>query len=440
MKLTSAITTYLFTDIEGSTRLWEQEPERMRLALARHDAILRAAIEGNKGTVVKMTGDGVHATFDDPLDAVNAAAELQQLLANEQATESLSLLVRCGMHAGVDERRDSDFFGRAVNRAARIMSVAHGGQMLLSQAVAVLVRDRLPEGIELRDLGEVRLRDLATLEHIFQILHPQLRREFPALRSLEAIPNNLPLQLTSFIGRELEVIEVKKLVRKHRLVTLLGVGGIGKTRLSLQAAADVMGDYPDGVWFVELAPVTDARLVPQAVASVLGVKEEVGRPVIEALVKYVRDRQQLIILDNCEHLLSACADLAKQLLQSGPRLAILASSREHLHVAGESVYSVPALAAPDPYQKFMHTALTQYAAARLFVDRAVAAQPAFAVSQQNAVAVADVCHRLDGIPLAIELAAARVRAMSVEEIAARLTDRFRLLARGDRTALPRQQT
>jgi predicted ATPase/class 3 adenylate cyclase len=440
VNVTSAITTYLFTDIEGSTRLWEQEPERMRGALARHDAITRKAVESAGGTVVKMTGDGVHATFDDPLRAVNAALALQQALSDAAATEGIALRVRCGVHAGVDERRDSDFFGRAVNRAARIMSAAHGGQVLISQAVAVLVGDRLPAGVTLRDLGGVRLRDLSNPERVYQVVHPGLRRDFPALRSLEATPNNLPLQLTSFIGRENEVADVKRLLRENRLLTLVGVGGIGKTRLSLQVAADVMDNYPDGVWFVELAPVTDGRLVVQALASVLGVKEEAGRSVLEALVKYVKDRRLLIILDNCEHLIAACAELAKQLLQAGGHVRILASSREHLHIAGEATYLVPALAAPDPYQNFMHTALTEYAAARLFVDRAIAAQPAFELSQQNAVAVADVCHRLDGIPLAIELAAARVRSISVEEIAARLTDRFRLLARGDRTALPRQQT
>jgi len=440
VNVSSAVTTYLFTDIEGSTRLWELEPERMRPALARHDAIARATVEQNRGTVVKMTGDGLHATFDDPLDAVKATIELQKSLSNADATEGIALQVRCGLHAGVDERRDSDYFGRGVNRAARIMTAAHGGQVLLSHAVAVLVADRLPSSVALRELGSVRLRDLTNPERVYQLIHPELRQDFPALRSLEATPNNLPLQLTSFVGREIEIVEVKKLLRESRLLTLVGVGGIGKTRLSLQVAADSMDDYPDGVWFVELAPVTDQRMVPQALASVVGVKEEAGRPVVEALVKYVNDRCLLIVLDNCEHLIGACAELAKQLLQSGKLLKILASSREALHVAGEAIYSVPALAAPDPSAKLMHTALTEYAAARLFVERAVAAQPAFALSEQNAAPVADICHRLEGIPLAIELAAARLRAMSVEEIAARLSDRFRLLSRGDRTALPRQQT
>ncbi|MBA3505009.1 MAG: tetratricopeptide repeat protein, partial [Betaproteobacteria bacterium] len=286
----------------------------------------------------------------------------------------------------------------------------------------------------------VRLRDLASPERVYQVVHPQLRQEFPALRSLESIPNNLPQQLTSFIGREHDLSEIKRLLRNTRLLTLLGVGGLGKTRLSLQVAAEVMDRYPDGVWFVELAGLRDERLVAQAVASVLGVKEEPGRPVVEALVKYVKDRQLLLILDNCEHLVHCCAELAKELLRSGSRLRILASSREHLHVAGETTYALPALAVPDPRQTNTVAALTQYEAVHLFVDRASAGQPDFRLTEQNAVAVAGVCHRLDGIPLALELAAARVRTMSVDNIAARLSDRFRLLTGGDRTALPRQQT
>ena len=436
----SGVTTFLFTDIQGSTRLWEREPERMRPALARHDAIVRAAVESHRGEVVKMSGDGVHAAFADPADGVAAALAIQLQLSAAQAEGAIRLEARCGLHAGVSERRDNDFFGTAVNRAARIMSVGHGGQVLVSETVAALVGERLPRGVSLRDLGSVRLRDLSRPERLYQIVHSGLRQEFPALRSLEAIPNNLPQQVTSFVGRQRELAEAGKLLRDNRLLTLVGPGGIGKTRLSLQIAADCMDDYPEGVWLVELAPLTDPRLVPQAVASVLGVKEEAGRPVTEALAKFVKDRRALLILDNCEHLLDPCAELAKQLLQAGPRLKIMASSREHLRVAGEATYPVPALAAPDPYRKFIHTALTDYEAARLFIDRAVAVQPAFAVSEKNAAAVAEVCHRLDGIPLAIELAASRTRALPVETIAARLNDRFQLLTRGDRTALPRQQT
>jgi predicted ATPase/class 3 adenylate cyclase len=436
----SAVTTYLFTDIEGSTRLWETEPDKMRPALARHDTIVRTCVEGNGGTVVKMSGDGVHAVFADPLDAVRATLELQRTIAELKATEGVALQIRCGMHAGVDERRDNDFFGSGVNRAARIMSVAHGGQVLLSQAVAALVSGRLPDGVSLRDLGAVRLRDLASPERVYQVVHQQLRQGFPPLRSLEATPNNLPQQLTSFVGRERELADIRNQLGNTRLLTLFGAGGLGKTRLSLQVAAEVLDDYPDGVWFVDLAPMTDARLVPQAAASVLDVKEEVGRPVLEALVKFVDDRKLLLILDNCEHLLHACAELVTQLLRSGPHLRILASSRQPLQVAGETTYHVPSLSVPEPQGTVTIQVLAQYEAVRLFVDRARAVQPSFQITDTNSRAVVDICHRLDGIPLAIEFAAARVRALSVDEISARLNDRFRLLTGGDRTALPRQQT
>ena len=436
----SGIVTILFTDVEGSTRLWEREPDQMRAALARHDVIARAAVQAHRGIVVKTTGDGIHAVFDDPLDAVEATLKLQQALLNLGDTGGTLLRVRCGLHLGVVERRDNDVFGTPVNRTARIMAAAHGGQVLVSKAVADLICNRLPNGVALKDLGAVRLRDLASPERVYQVVHPQLRQDFPALRSLEATPNNLPQQLTSFIGRERQQAEVKALLGSNRLVTLVGVGGIGKTRLALQAAADVLDEHPDGVWLVELAPLTDPRLVPQALASVVGVKEEAGPPVQEALVKFVADRQLLLVLDNCEHLVQACAELALRLLQSGPRVKILATSREHLNVTGETIHAVPPLAIPQPERNFMPAELAQYEATRLFVERAMAAQPAFRLTEQNTAAVADVCQRLDGIPLALELAAARVRALSVEEIAARLTDRFGLLTRGDRTALPRQQT
>ena len=433
-------TTFLFTDIEGSTRLWEHDPGRMSLALARHDAIARSVVQANHGVVVKSTGDGAHAAFDDPLDAVAAALALQQALADLEATHGFAVSVRCGLHVGVVERRDNDFFGAPVNRAARIMAAAHGGQVLLSQAVADLIAARLTDHVTLRDLGAVRLPDLASPEHVYQVLHPQLRKDFPALRSLVATPNNLAQLMTSFIGRERDLSEVKKLLEKSRLLTLFGAGGIGKTRLSLQAAADALDDFPDGAWFVELAALDDEQLVANTVASVLGVKEEVGRPVADAVVKHVRDRKLLIIMDNCEHIVQACAELATKLLTACPHLKILASSREHLRVAGEVTYQVPALAVPDSYATITFAEMKKYAAVRLFIERAGAAQPTFQMTPGNATAVADICHRLDGIPLAIELAAARVRALSVETIAERLGDHFRLLTHGDRTALPRQQT
>jgi predicted ATPase/class 3 adenylate cyclase len=436
----SSVTAFLFSDIEGSTRLWEEDPERMRAALARHDALTRAAVEVQGGTVVKMTGDGVYAAFADARNALDAVLELQKALVDPAATGGVSLRVRCGLHLGEVEHRDNDYFGTAVNRTARIMGVAHGGQVIMSEAVFDRIAERLPPEVSLRDLGWVRLRDLASPEHIYQVMHPQLRREFPALRSLDATPNNLPQQLTSFVGRERTLAEVRELLRKTRLLTVVGVGGLGKTRLSLQVAAEALDDYPDGVWFVELAPIADERLVVQAVASMLGVKSEGARPVQEALLKFVKDRCLLLILDNCEHLPHACAKLAKDLLQAGARMKVLASSRESLHVVGETAYPLPTLALPEQMKNLTIAALTQCEAVHLFRDRATAALPTFRITDRNAMAVADVCRRLDGIPLALELAAARVRALSVETIAERLTDRFRLLTQGDTTALPRQQT
>jgi predicted ATPase/class 3 adenylate cyclase len=433
-------TTFLFTDIEGSTRLWEQEPERMRAALAVHDAVARAAVESNRGIVVKMTGDGVHAAFADPVDAMLATVQLQQSLAGAGSPDGLALSVRCGMHLGVNEARDNDFFGTTVNRAARIMSAAHGGQVLASRAVVECIGDRMPDRFAWRDLGSVRLRDLAEAERLYQLQHPALRDTFPALRSLESTPNNLPRQLTSFVGRERELAQARELLGRTRLLTLTGVGGLGKTRLSVQLAADVLDAWPDGAWFVELAALQSPELVPQALASVLGVKEAPGQPVTVALARFVQDRRLLIVLDNCEHLLEPCAQLAKALLAAGPSIAIVASSREPLHVAGETTFALPALATPSAGADASVAAIGEYEAVRLFAERAAAARPAFRMTDANARVVADVCRQLDGIPLAIELAAARLRALSLDDIAKRLVDRFALLRSRDTTVLPRQQT
>jgi len=447
-----SVTAFLFTDIEGSTRLWEEEPERMRAALARHDELARGVVEANHGEIVKTTGDGIHAVFADPLDAVRAALAFQQALHISDATGGLPLAVRCGVHAGVAESRDSDFFGSAVNRAARIMSAAHGGQILVSQTTVDLAGERLPRDVTLRDLGLVRLRDLAHAERVYQVAHPSLRQDFPALRSLESTPNNLPQQVTSFVGREREAVELANLCRRARLVTVVGMGGLGKTRLSVQVAANIIDDFPDGVWLVELAAIADPRRVPQAVASVLGVTEVAGQSLVDALCAHVRERRLLIVLDNCEHLIEASAQLARQLLQAGAGPKILATSREPLRIAGETTYALPPLAlsddtpAPasmlrsDAARLFIERAHAVSDAVRLFIERAQAVQPEFAVTAANAGAVTTICRRLDGIPLALELAAARVRALPVDAIAARLDDRFRLLTGGDRTSLPRQRT
>ena len=435
-----AVKTILFTDIEGSSRLWEREPDRMAAALAGHDRLLRDEVGRRGGSVVKSTGDGMLATFRDPHGALSAVVALQLALRDTSNTAGLPLRVRAGLHAGVVEDRDGDSFGNTVNRAARVTSAAHGGQVLATQAVAELVRDGLPDGITLRDLGTVRLRDLLTPERVYQVEHDGLARDFPALRTLEAIPNNLPQQLTTFVGREHELAAVKDELAGTRLLTLFGIGGVGKTRLSLQVAAEVIANHPDGVWFVELAPISDARLVPQAVATVLGVREEPGRSIQDALLQHVRDRSLLLVLDNCEHVIDACAALVHQLLQASAGVSILASSRERFNIAGETVHPVPPLAVPTPDGQPSADAAGASEAVRLFVERARATQPNFALTDRNTPAVVEICRRLDGIPLALELAAARLRALPVEEIAARVNDRFRLLTSGDRTALPRQKT
>ncbi len=438
MQASSGVTTLLFTDIEGSTRLWEQDGERMSRALAEHDALSRKAVEVNRGVIVKMTGDGMYAAFGDPLDALNATAMLQRSLGDLAAKDEVPLRVRAGLHLGIVERRDDDLFGSPVNRAARIMKAAHGGQILLSQAVVDQLHGRLPPSVSLRDLGGVRLRDLATSEHVYQLVHPSLRQDFPALRSLEATPNNLPQQVTSFIGRERELADAKRLLDGTRLLTLLGMGGLGKTRLSLQIGADVLEKYPDGVWFVDLAPIRDPSLVPNAVAQVLGIHEEPGKPLTQTLGAHIREHKLLVVLDNCEHLVSACANLADALLQAAPQVRILATSREALHIPGEQTYPVLPLAVPD--RKAGVEALLRSEAVQLFVERARLQKPGFSLTEREAPAIAELCARLDGIPLALELAAARLRSLSVSDINARLNDRFKLLIGGSRVALERQQT
>jgi predicted ATPase/class 3 adenylate cyclase len=453
-----ATATFLMTDIAGSTRLWEQEAATMPTALAAHDAILRAAIEGHGGVVIKTTGDGMLARFDDAADAVAAALELQRALAVHAWEISAPLRVRVALHAGGAHAREGDFFGPALNRLARLLALGHGGQILLSGVAAALARDRLTD-VGLRDLGEHRLRDLEQTEHVFQLTAPDLPADFPPLRSTGSSRVNLPTQLTSFVGRERELADLAGLLPTARLVTLIGVGGTGKTRLMIQAAATVSDRYPDGVAMVELAPVNDSRLILAEVARVLGVREEPGRPLLDSIVDYLRYKDLLLLIDNCEHVISAVAAAVEDLLEACPSLHVLTSSREALGVAGEAVYQVPSLAVPqalDPQpghggptnpgaassrlDEASLAGLANVGSVRLFVDRAAAGSPGFTLTSANAAAVVEICRRLDGIPLAIELAAARIVVLSPGEIAQRLGDRFRLLTGGRRTAVPRQQT
>src|SRR5262245_27401277 len=413
----------------------------MRAALARHDALLRRAMRGHGGHVVKPTGDGLHAAFARAPDALGAALAAQRALAAEPWGLPTPLRARLGLHTGAAEERDGDYFGPAVNRAARVMQAGHGGQVLLSAVTAGLVRGELPAGAGLRDLGEHRLKDLLEPEGLVQLLAPGLPEHFPAPRTLGTHPNNLPLQLTSFVGRARALAAVHDLLGRARLLTLTGAGGCGKTRLALQAAAEAVDAHPDGVWFVDLAPLADAALLPAAVLAALGLQETPGRPAMAALVEHLRLRGLLLVVDNCEHLVDACARLVDALLRACPRLAVLATSREMLSVPGEAAWRVPSLALPDAWAPTPAADdLARYEAIALFVERARLVQSDFVLAAANADAVRQVCGRLDGIPLALELAAARVRVLPVEQIAARLDDRFRLLTGGSRTALRRQQT
>jgi predicted ATPase/class 3 adenylate cyclase/DNA-binding SARP family transcriptional activator len=443
--LPAGTVTFLFTDVERSSQLWERYPEAMKSALAHHDLLLRQAIQAHGGRVFKTVGDAFYAAFATAPAALAAVLAAQQALLAEAWEETGPLRVRMALHTGIAEERDGEYFGPTLNRLARLLQASHGGQVLLSLPTEELVRDTLPEGASLRSLGEHRLKDLVRPEQVFQLLHLDLPSTFPPLRSLAAFTHNLPLQWTSFIGREQEMAELKRLLPTTPLLTLTGPGGGGKTRLALQVAADLLDAYPDGVWLVELAALAEPSLVPQTVAITLGVPEQAGRPLTATLIEHLRSRSLLLLLDNCEHLRAACGELVEALLRACPNVRVLATSRERLGLTGERVYLTPSLSLPELPPPSVSgaarvAAVLQSEAVRLFVERAVYSQPQFALTERNAPVVAQLCQRLDGVPLAIELAAARVRALPVERIAARLDDRFRLLTGGSRTALPRQQT
>jgi predicted ATPase/class 3 adenylate cyclase len=434
--------TLLFTDVEGSTRLWEAEPGRMAQALRRHDELLRAAIGQAGGFVFKTVGDAFCAAFATPQAALAAALEAQRALAAEQWPTNRPIRVRMSLHTGVCEERDNDYFGPVVNRAARLEAVAHGGQVLVSRATAELLSESLPEGVTLRDLGLHRLKDLGRPERVFQLEAGFLQPSFPALASLDnpELPNNLPGQLSAFVGREAELTQVRSLVASSRLVTLTGSGGCGKTRLALQVAAELLGTASDGVWFVGLASLTEAEKIPQAVADALGLADQGGQqPLLESLIDALCEQDVLILLDNCEHVIDGAAKFCGQLVSECPRLRILATSREPLGIDGEHVYRVPSLSLPPSDAEGVDV-IAASDAVELFLDRAQAQDPGFVLDEASAPLVALVCRRLDGIPLALELAAARLSSMSLQQVSDRLDQRFRLLTGGSRNAMPRQQT
>jgi predicted ATPase/class 3 adenylate cyclase len=434
-ELPSGTVTFLFTDLEGSTRLWEQHPEAMQGALARHDAILRDAIELHEGCVVKTTGDGVHAVFGDAFDAARAAVDAQLGLAEEPWPKTGPLRVRMGVHSGLAEQRDGDYYGPALNRAARLMSVAHGGQIALSLVTGELLRDRAGDEFELVDLGEHRLRDLDRPERVYQLAHPRLQRDFPTLTSVDSSPGNLPAQVTSFVGREHDVDHVSDLVEQHRLVTLIGVGGVGKTRLALQIAEGLAPQFADGAWLVDLAAAPDDESVPLAIATALAAPLSTGTVSAESVATYLSDREILVVLDNCEHVIDAVGELADLVVQRCRDARLLATSREGLAVAGEHLWPVRPLGLDVE-----GTDATAWAPVRLFADRVQAIRPDFEIDSTNVEPVVEICRRLDGLPLAIELAAARARSLTLREISTRLDERFSLLSGGKRRGVARHET
>ena len=435
--------TFLFTDIESSTQLWEKHPQAMSRSLAQHDRLLRTVFASHNGQVFKTVGDAFCVVFENSQDAVLAAAELQRALVSAAWEGTGPLRVRVALHSGDAERRENDYFGQTLNRVARLLAAGHGGQTLVSHVTAELLHEVLPAGLYLRDMGERKLKDLGRPERIFQLVAPDLPSDFPPLRSLEVLPNNLPAQVTSFVGRSKDISVVKGLLNKTRLLTLTGPGGTGKTRLGIQVAAELLDRFPQGVWLVELATISDPTQVPEAIAGAMDIREEHGRAALETLVHALRTRRLLLVMDNCEHLLDACARIASTLLRSCPELRILATSREALSIEGETIQHVSPLKVVEferPEYARSVDKVAQIEAVQLFLERASAARPEFELTAANALVVAKICWRLDGIPLAIELAAARVKVLTLEQILEQLDDRFRLLSAGNRAAQSRQQT
>jgi predicted ATPase/class 3 adenylate cyclase len=426
----SGTVTFLFTDIEGSTRLWQEDEASMRKAVARHDQLLHGVIAGHDGAVFATMGDGLAAAFPTASAAVSCAVEAQRLLDHESWETVRPLRVRMGLHTGEAELRDGDYFGTAVNRAARLMAVGHGGQIICSSSTAEVA----DTDAALVDMGEHRLRDLDRPMHVFQIGVGS----FLPLRSLSTFPGNLPVQLTSFVGRHEELASVAKALEASRLVTLTGTGGVGKTRLAVQTAANLVTGFPDGAWLCELAAAVDPESMLQVVAAALGYTPAPGAALDRRIPEFVGSRRMLLVPDNCEHLLDPVAGFAETVLERCPNVAILATSREALEVGGERVIRLRSL--PVPQEGASLNQLADFDAARLFLDRAEATGAELALGPSDGPAIAEICRRLDGIPLAIELAAARVIALGPGEIAALLDERFRLLTGGRRAAVERHHT
>jgi predicted ATPase/class 3 adenylate cyclase len=434
------VLTFLLTDVEGSTQRWETWPGPMAAALARHDAALREAILARGGHIFRTAGDAFYAAFVSPAAAIDAALASQYALAREDFSEVGGLAVRMAVHTGPVESRDNDYFGQGMNRCARLLGIAYGGQILVSGVAAEMAQGSMPAQSSLVDLGRHKLRDVSEAEQVYQLLAPGLRAGFPTLRSLGAKVHNLPRQLTSFVPREREIAEIKARLGNYRLVTLTGSGGAGKTRMALEVGAALLSEELDGVWLVELAPLDDPRLVAETLCGTIGVPVGGTHSATDSAVGYLRQKSGLLVLDNCEHLIEAAAKLIEALERGCPSLRVLATSRERLEIPGESVYRVPSLSVPPLSRDLTAEAALDYEAVRLFAARAEASVEAFRLTDANAPAIANICRQLDGIPMAIELAVPQLRMLQPKGLEARLQDRFLLLVKGSRTALPRHQT
>jgi len=436
----SGTLAFLFTDIEGSTQRWEARREAMQTAVERHEAVVRSAVERHHGYVFKTVGDAFCCAFATAADALAAAFAIQSGLGAEDFDAVGGLTVRIGVHVGSAQERDGDYFGPAVNRVARLMSIGHGGQLLLSNTAYELVREVAPSDAEFIDLGSHNLKDLTQPERVWQATIAGMAREFSALRSVASYPNNLPLQVTAFFGREDDIDEVKRDIADHHVLTLFGAGGVGKTRLAIQAGAELLERFADGVWIADLAPVNDARSVLSVVAQAVGVDQSRGALDERVIANWLAPKRLLLILDNAEHVLDPVARLIDVIVRNCADVRLLVTSRQALGVSGEKVFRLPSLSSPPPgLDQDPEVAMT-YGAVALFVDRASLANRSFRLTGENAPVVASICRRLDGIPLALELAAARLKTMSVSGLAQRLDERFKVLTGGNRNALPRQQT
>ncbi len=436
--LPTGTVTFLFTDIEGSTRLLQQLGDEYTALLEEQQQLVREACEKHNGSVVGTQGDSFFVAFSSAVEAINAVAGAQRALTAHAWPNDVNVRVRMGLHTGEPQISSSNYVGLDVHRAARIMAAAHGGQVLLSQRTYELVRDKLPKGVTLRDLGEHRLKDLRQPKHLHQLVITGLPTDFPPIKSLDARLDNLPVQLTSFVGREKELGELKKLIENTRLVTLRGAAGSGKTRLALQVAAEMIGHFHNGVFFVALATITDPGLVASTIAQALGITESAGRSILDNLKDYLQSKSLLLLLDNFEQVIEAAPQVA-ELLGACGELKILVTSREGLRISAEREYSLPPLALPNPAQLPSLESLSQYAAVELFVQRAQAVKPDFDITSDTAKAVAEICSQLDGLPLAIELAAARIKMLAPSAIRARLEHRLEFLTGGARDLPLRQQ-